>query len=864
MARLFLIDGSNHAFRVQFALPPRHASNGFPTRVLYGFTLLFQKMMRTWKPDYVVVSFDTKGNFREQLYADYKGHRPPMPEDLAQQWPLLPQIVEGFGYKCISLDGFEADDVLGTLAMQFAGEDLEVMIVTGDKDFCQLVGPHVSLLDESKSLVIDPAGVVEKFGVPPERVIDVLALAGDASDNVPGVTKVGMKTAAKLVIDFGSVDDVIAAAQRGDVKGKTGERLVEEADMARLSKQLVTIALDAPVGVTLDDLRPRPMDEATLRELFDAWEFGLVARKLLPDQETVSSGEATVASDPTAIADVVARVRKGELDSFELLTDDDPISPDPLGIAWGGPSTVPVWVPFDDLMGRASMFNLLADPSVPKITDGARRAYKSLASHGKGLKGLVGDARLLDYVLAPHVRAHGLESQASRHLGHTLGQGRPTLEGADPRAPATVEAASLIARLHARNFAKLEAGQVHVYRDIELPLTPILAEMEVTGIRLDVAQIADVDASIAARLEEVHKECIALAGKEFNLASRHELRDVLFVDLKLPGSKKVKDGWSTESSVLEGLVELHPLPERVLEWRSLDKLRGTYLTKLPEYVARDGRIHTTFAQDVAATGRLSSTDPNLQNIPGRTPEGRRIRACFVPADGHVFLSADYSQIEIRILAHVTEDPVLLAGFLAGEDIHRRTAIEIFRADPDKVTIAQRSAAKAINFGLIYGMSAFRLARDLGIERGEAQKIMDGYFARMPSVQAWIEATKASTRTHGYVETLYGRRRLIPEIHSKMFQERTAAEREAVNTPIQGTAADLIKMAMLKVHAALAATGSRAKIVLQVHDELLLEVPRSEIDAVRPLVADAMRHVADLRVPLEVTTSVGDNWDQAHG
>jgi DNA polymerase-1 len=861
---MFLVDGSYQAFRLHFAMPPRHTSAGFPTRVLYGFTTLFNKMLRAWQPDYVVVSFDIGASFRKDIYPDYKGHRPEMPEDLRQQWPLLGKIVEGFGYSVINLKGYEADDVLGTLAKRFASDELEVFLVTGDKDFCQLVDDNISIFDDYKQVTIDHDGVLEKFGVPPDKVIDILGLAGDKSDNIPGVTRIGVKTAAKYVAAYGSLEGTLEAAKAGNIKGKAGERLVEEADNAVLSKVLATIALDAPVNVDLDDLTPRGLQAEELRGLFDEWEFGAVARKLLPAQEREDLTAYRVASSIAEVQQVLSELGTKYTSVVMGADDEDGADPAPVGFALGGPQTEAVWVGLDDMFTRAAILDVMANASVPKIMYGAKRVYRSLARHGRGLEGVTGDLRVLDYVLAPHRRQHGLDAIASRHLAHTLGMSARNLDGLDVIVATTAERASVVARLHEMLEPKASEGQLAIYRDMELPLTPVLAELEMAGIRLDVGAISSVDEDIAGRLKDVEAECHSLAGRPFNVRSRHELRDVLFKELGLPPSKKVKDGWSTASSVLEKLVEQHPLPSKVLEYRSLDKLRSTYLTKLPTYIGQDGRIHTSFNQTVTATGRLSSHDPNLQNIPIRTFEGRRIRECFVPEPGHVFLSADYSQIELRVLAHYSQDALMLEGFRAGEDIHARTAVEVFGAEPGAVSVAQRSAAKAINFGLLYGMSAFRLAGELGISREQAAAYMDAYFQRMPKVAGWIESTKVSVREQGFVETMYGRRRLIPEIYAKPFNERAGAEREAVNTRIQGTAADLIKMAMLRVHQSLSSGGFAAKILLQVHDELLLEVPTEELDAVREIVVREMEATGDLDVPLVVNTAVGSTWNEAHG
>ena len=855
MKRMFLIDGSNHAFRVHFALPPRHTSSGFPTRVLYGFTMLFAKILRTFKPDYVVVAFDKGKTFRSDLFPAYKGHRPEMPDDLRRQWPLLEQIVEGFGYNAITLPGYEADDVLGTLAKQHAGPDCEAYLVTSDKDFCQLVDDHTFVLDIQKNVTLDREGVVEKWGVPPEKVVDLLGLAGDTSDNIPGITKVGPKTAAKYLGQFETFEGVLEAAARGEIKGKTGQRVADEADIARLSRTLATIATDAPHGLTLADLEPRGLQVEALRELFDAWEFGSVARKLLPATQQVDMTTWQTLDDPEAIAALLASLTD-QTPGVDATVDD---AGQVTGLALALEERT-VYMPMGTSADGAVLAYLASD--APKIGHGLKRLHHVLMRSGHRLRGVAGDTRLLDYLLAPHLRRHAIEDMASRHLAHAVGVTAATSD--TPEVAAAVERAAVARQLHLKLSPRLSEGQRAVYTELELPLTPVLAEMEARGIRLDAERIQDVSTDIGARLEALVARCHELAGRTFNVRSRHELRDVLFEDLALPPSKKVKDGWSTDSSVLEKLVGLHPLPATILEYRMFDKLRSTYLSKLPKYVAEDGRIHTSFNQAMAATGRLSSADPNLQNIPIRTREGRRIRGCFVPKPGHVFLSADYSQVELRVLAHVSEDEVLLEGFREGQDIHRRTAVEIFGADPEDVTVEQRSAAKAINFGLLYGMSAFRLARDLQIERKQAQAYMETYFARMPRVQDWIESTKAFCHEHGYVDTLYGRRRLISEIHASDVQTVAMGEREAVNTVIQGTAADLIKRAMLRVASALRAGAYKAELILQVHDELLLEVPEAEVDAVTRLVVENMVAAGDLSVPLVVNSAVGADWEQAHG
>jgi DNA polymerase-1 len=866
--RLFLVDGSNHAFRVQFALPPQHASDGFPTRVLYGFTLLFQKMIRTFRPDYVAVAFDGGKSFRHDIYPAYKGHRPEMPDDLRRQWPHLADLVRGFGYRVVASPGFEADDVLGTLARRFAGPDVEVFLVTGDKDFCQLVDAHVRVQDDRKGETVDADGTLAWLGVPPNQVVDLLALAGDASDNIPGVPGIGEKTAAKLLSEFGTLEGVLAAAHAGKIAGKRGQSLVDAEADARLSQLLATIRTDVPVEETLDDLIPMGVQEAPLRALFDRWEFGAVARQLLPHRATVDTAGYRVARTEAERRDALAEARAAGAVGVSLrLTSEVVEEAVALGcaLAWGSqaPESV-VWFPFDTPEAQAEVFALLADPSVVKHAHDLKTILRVVRRQGGDVVQLGEDTRLLDYVLAAHRRTHGLDDLAARHLGHhlTVAPAQESILGGSFQAYA--EPAHLALLLHPRLRGRLEPGPAHVYDAIERPLLPVLVRMEEAGILLDQAALDAVLVDVAARVSATEEACHQLLGRPFKVGSPAEVGRVLFEELGLPTGKKTKTGWSTDSSVLEALADQHPLPAAILEWRALQKLESTYLRKLPAYVRADGRIHTTYQQAVAATGRLSSVDPNLQNIPIRTAEGRRIRECFVAAPGCVLVSADYSQVELRVLAHCSQAPALVQSFRAGEDIHRRTAAEVWGVAPEAVSAEQRTAAKAINFGILYGMSAFRLARDLAIPRAEADRYLADYFGRMPEVSAWIEATKAGCRRDGYVETLLGRRRLIPEIDDKDYAVRMAAEREAVNTVVQGTAADLIKIAMIRVDTALHARGLRSRLLLQVHDELLLECPHDEVAVARDLLTEEMMAAAALVVPLAVQVAAGPNWNAAHG
>jgi DNA polymerase-1 len=869
---MFLIDGSNHAFRVHFALPPMHDSTGFPTRALYGFTTLLAKMVRVNQPDYLVVAFDVGATFRNALLPTYKGHRPDMPEDLRQQWPLLPGLIEAFGYRCIGLQGWEADDVLGTLARRFAGPDLEAVLVTGDRDFFQLVGDHIHVYDAMKEEEIHRAEVIERMGVAPEHITDLKGLSGDSSDNLPGIPGVGEKTAAKWLQQYGDLEGVIAAAEK--IGGKRGQALTDNADVARLSKQLATIALDAPLADTLEDLLPKGMQEERLRELFDQYDFGKVARKLLPERPTVVTDGYRVIKDEAALSAMIdAIVSAGRL-ALDLDRSAGPVVG--ASLCWGAADAV--YLPLDARPGTAisaergwaAIRQVVLDPAIRRIAHDSKALIAELERAGILGATFAGDLMLMDYVLAAHERGHSLEAQATRHLGHTMTV--PETGGAmlfarplDETARLGAERAHVTWLLEERLQRRLDANTRSVYETIELPLVPVLLDMERSGIGVALGTLDGIRVDLQARLAEIEALCHSLRGGPFNIASRHEVAEALFGDeAGFVGTKKVKDGFSTDNSVLEKLIDGENLPWAIIEWRHLQKLLGTYVDKLPSYVAADGRIHTSFNQAVAATGRLSSTEPNLQNIPIRTFEGRRIREAFVPASGSLFLSADYSQIELRILAHLTEEDALIQSFLRGEDIHRRTASEVFDIEIDEVTFDQRNAAKAINFGLMYGMSSFRLAGDLQISRDEANRYMEEYFGRFPKIISWLEATREAARKQGFVETLYGRRRVLPSMHAANYSERMAAQREAVNSRVQGTAADIIKIAMIQVHDMLRAEGFEARLLLQVHDELLLEVPEREVERLRPRVVEVMEGAAKLYVPLAVNAAVGRSWNDAHG
>ncbi|TVQ91016.1 MAG: DNA polymerase I [Deltaproteobacteria bacterium] len=882
MKRMFLIDGSNHAFRVYFGMPPMNAPDGMPTHALYGFTTLLSQIHRSWDADYIAVCFDKGRTFRNDLFEDYKGHRPEMPEDLRAQWPEFPGLVEAFGFKSLIVEGYEADDVIGTLAKTYAGPECEVVLVTGDRDYYQLVDEHIKVLDIMKDREVGPENVVEIMGVPPEHITDLRGLSGDKSDNIPGVPQVGDKTAAGWIKKYGDLEHVLAHA--GKIGGKRGANLEEHADMARLSKQLATICLDVPLELGLEDLAPRGLQAEQLKERFDRWNFGKIARKLLREGPQVDSSvyrAVTTSRDLKALAEDLEQAGTFGFDTET--TSLDPLVAELVGFSFSWSKTDAVYVPLRHTEGEQlpleevlqALQPILERSDLGKIGSNLKYDLVVCRQAGIDLQGIAGDTMLLDYVLAAHERSHGLDTLANRYLAHKMTTFKQVSKGEQRRfddvpidraTHYAAEDAQVALQLHDKLESNLQEGTEYVYRQIELPLIPVLADMETRGIRLDVNMLAIIREEIAERVEQAEQACYQIVGREFTLGSVQQLREILFEELGYEPGKKTKTGYSTDSSVLEKLVgQRDPdLPAAILQWRELTKLLSTYLDKLPTFVhERDGRIHTSFNQAVAATGRLSSNDPNLQNIPVRLEEGRRIREAFIPEEGCFFLSCDYSQVELRILAHVCESQTLIEAFASGEDIHRLTAGRVFGKDPEQVTPELRNAAKAINYGLLYGMSAFRLARELGVSRTEAQRYMDDYFAGMPEVQGWIKEVRASAKVSGQVTTLYGRRRLLPGLSSKRWNERAAAEREAVNTVIQGTAADIMKLAMLAVHRRLREESLEARMLLQVHDELLLEVPRSELDQVRELVVGEMQGAAELSVPLVVNAAVGTSWREAH-
>ncbi len=885
---LLLIDGSGYVFRAYHAVPHLSTRQGVPTNAVYGFTNMLLKAMRDAKPTHLAVAFDREGRTeRQRIDPAYKATRAAPPDDLVPQFGLARRVVEALDVPLLEVAHVEADDVIGTVAVAARAQGFSVVIATGDKDFMQLVSDDLRLFDSMRDRWTGPKEVLERLGVGPERVIDFMSLCGDEVDNVAGVPGVGPKTAALLLNRFGTLEGILSHLDDLD-RPKLREALRAGAETARRARELVRIRLDVPVGVAPDDLARRPARLGEALRLFSELEFTRLTRDLPAALGSAGAAPraaelaAAAARAPRWTAPTICATPAAVEDAVRFLAEHRP-----LGIAADAGGTGPV----GELRGlavvageparafylpagaaqNAPLVRLLEDPEAPKVGYGLERTWTALRRLGVRLAGLQFDGELASYLLDPG-KQHPLGDVARERLGGApaeaaAGRGQLSLPAIDLAAAAPVAAGRAEAALLLRGplWASLEEQRLApLFRELEMPLLPLLARMEWAGVRVDPAVLAEISAQVHEQRERLGARIRELAGHDFNVASGKQLAAVLFGELKLPVLRRTKTGPSTDQEVLERLAAEHPLPAAVLEHRALAKLSGTYLDALPALIdPRDGRLHTTFHQAIAATGRLSSSDPNLQNIPTRTELGRRIRAAFVAPAGARLVSADYSQIELRVLAHVSGDPALRASFSRGEDVHARTAAEVFGVAPAAVTAQMRRAAKAINFGIAYGQSAFGLAQRLELPREEAQGIIDRYFERYAGVRAWLDRTIETARAEGAVETLYGRRRLLPDIASRNPAVRQAAERMAVNTPIQGTAADLIKRAMLSADRLLRERRLAARMILQVHDELIFEAPEAEAEDVAVLAREAMETAGALDVPLEVTVGVGRNWAEIH-
>ncbi|HFR4115456.1 TPA: DNA polymerase I [Yersinia enterocolitica] len=924
---LILVDGSSYLYRAYHAFPPLTNSKGEPTGAMYGVLNMLRSLLLQYRPSHVAVVFDAKGKtFRDELFAEYKSHRPPMPDDLRAQIEPLHQMVKAMGLPLLVVSGVEADDVIGTLAQEAEKAGHAVLISTGDKDMAQLVTPNITLINTMNNAILGPQEVCEKYGVPPELIIDFLALMGDSSDNIPGVPGVGEKTAQALLQGLGGLDSLFSNLNKIPTLTFRGAKtmsakLEQNKDVAYLSYKLATIKTDVELDITCDELNVSAPDDEQLHQLFSRYEFKrwladveagkwLDSKKDRPTAQASNKAFAAPESAPVAevtavlsqenyqtildeksLSDWIERLKKAEVFAFDTETDGlDTLSSNLIGLSFavapGEAAYLPLAHDYLDAPAQldrdwvlAQLKPLLEDDKALKVGQNLKFDQSMLARYGIDLRGIAFDTMLESYVLDSVAGRHDMDSLAERYLNHKTitfeeiaGKGKNQLTfnqiALEQAGPYAAEDADVTLQLHLVLWPKLQQseGLKRVFQEIEMPLLPILSRIERTGVLIDQNILAAHSKELTIRLDELEKQAHELAEEPFNLASPKQLQVILYEKQKLPILKKTPGGAaSTNEEVLAELALDYPLPKVILEYRGLAKLKSTYTDKLPLMINPvSGRVHTSYHQAVTATGRLSSRDPNLQNIPVRNEEGRRIRQAFIAPEGYRIMAADYSQIELRIMAHLSQDKGLLAAFAAGKDIHRATAAEVFGLSLEKVTNEQRRSAKAINFGLIYGMSAFGLARQLNIPRGEAQRYMDLYFERYPGVLEYMERTRKQAAEQGYVTTLDGRRLYLPDIHSRNATRRKAAEREAINAPMQGTAADIIKRAMIAVDAWLQQQPEPlVRVIMQVHDELVFEVHESVLESAEQKIRELMEQSMQLAVPLKVDVGVGYNWDQAH-
>jgi DNA polymerase-1 len=903
-----LVDGSSYLFRAYHAMPDMSNSRREPTGTIYGVINMIRRLLKDYDPQYLAVVFDAKGKtFRNDMYPEYKANRPPMPDDLRQQIEPIHDVIKAMGLPLICVSGVEADDVIGTLSEQATALGIDTVISTGDKDMAQLVNQHVSLVNTMTDLHMDVEGVKEKFGVPPERIIDYLALIGDTSDNVPGVPKVGPKTAVKWLGLYDSLEGVMQHAD--EISGKVGENLRDFMPMLPLSRDLVTIKCDVELEFNPETLKRQKPDNAKLIDLYSHLEFKSWLAEANARVSNLSNEASTAKNKKPAeikeTKEIIARYEtifsEHELDkwlkilkeadciSFDLETTSlDYMQAEIVGLSFAVKEGEAAYVPvghdyldapqqLDRKMVLEKFKPLLEDKSVCKLGQNLKYDMNVLGNYDIQMQGVQHDTMLASYVLDSTLR-HNMDDMAIRYLSYStihyedvagkgakqIGFNQVEVEKASPYA---AEDADITLRLHDVLWPQVasEKALQRVYQEIEMPLLPVLSRMERHGVLLDIKMLAIQSTQITKRLAELEQDIYTLAGQQFNIGSPKQLQSILFEKLLLPVRSKTPKGQpSTAESVLQELAHDYPLPKSILEHRSLSKLKSTYTDKLPKQVdSNTSRVHTSYHQAVTATGRLSSSDPNLQNIPVRSEEGRRIRQAFIAAPGYKMVAADYSQIELRIMAHLSADKGLLDAFSKGLDVHSATAAEVFGVTTQEVTKDQRRSAKAINFGLIYGMSAFGLAKQLELSRAEAQEYVDRYFNRYPGVKNYMEQTKEKAKEEGYVETVFGRRLYLPEINAKNGLRRQYAERTAINAPMQGTAADIIKRAMIELDKEIQTGKFDMRMIMQVHDELIFEIKESQVDEAIMLIKDKMEHAADLAVPLVVDVGIGLNWDEAH-
>jgi len=892
-----LVDGSSYLYRAFHAMPNLTNSAGEHTGAVYGVVNMLRKLIKDYDPQYMAVVFDAKGKtFRDDLYKEYKANRPPMPPELRKQIEPLHQLVKAMGIPILVIDGVEADDVIGTLAKEATEAKMDTLISTGDKDMAQLVNEHITLMDTMKNAFMDREGVIEKFGLPPERIVDYLALMGDKSDNIPGVDNVGPKTAAKWLDQYGSLDNIKKHAE--EIKGKAGDNLRASLDKLPLSYQLATIKCDVELDLKPADLKRQPAQEKELIDILSHLEFKTWLSEVLSQNSEKTDADTAKAKSQQyqtiftkkEFSDWIARLKKAPLFAFDTETTDlDYMKAELVGVSFAVDENEAAYVPvahdYEDAPQQLSrdevlqqLKPLLEDPKHHKLGQHLKYDMNVLAHYDIEIDGIAHDTMLESYVLDSTATRHDMDSLALKYLGcNTIhfediaGKGKNQITfnqiPIETAAPYAAEDADITLRLHHTLWPKLEQEPElkWLYENIEIPLVPVLSRIERNGVFVDVNMLGKQSKQLEKSISALEKEAFDVAGEEFNISSPKQIQAILFDKLGIPVLKKTPKGQpSTAEDVLQELALDYPLPKLILEHRSLAKLKSTYTDKLPLQVAeKTHRIHTSYHQAVASTGRLASKDPNLQNIPIRTEEGRRIRQAFIAPKGHKIVAADYSQIELRIMAHLSGDKGLLDAFAKGVDVHRATAAEVFGTSPDKVTNEERRRAKAINFGLIYGMSAFGLGKQLGIARNEAQQYVDLYFERYPGVKAFMDNTREKAKETGYVKTVFGRRLYLPDINHSNAQRRQYAERTAINAPMQGTAADIIKLAMIKTDQWIRDSKLDIKMIMQVHDELVFEVKESLVDKANKEIKHCMESVAELNVPLQVDVGVGANWDEAH-
>ncbi len=884
---LYLIDGSSYIFRAYFGVRQNlSTSKGLPTYALYGFVTMLQRVVRDECPDYLTVTFDSKEKtFRHEMYDEYKANRDTPPEDLQKQFPYFERLVEAHNIHSIRIPGVEADDIIGTLTRQGQQAGLKVVIVSGDKDMMQLIEPDVEMLDTMKNKRFGKKEVIEKFGVGPDKVIDVMGLMGDSSDNIPGVKGVGPKTAAELIQKFGSIENLYAHIDEIDKK-KLKEKLETDRDNAVLSRKLVTIDTNVAVNCSIDDLKVAEVDNNALTRIFTELEFS----SLIPKEEKAPVQAehvyATILSEE-AFDELLADL--GSADEFALdmeTTSLHPVEAESVGISFSFKENEAYYIPLThrylgvpEQLNKEMVFRklkpILENPKIGKIGHNIKCDLIVLLNEGIHLKGISFDTMLASYVLDPSRRGHGMDALALELLGHqTISYKDVTGTGAkqigfdevevERATEYAAEDSDITWRLYRNLKPRLTDELLQLFNEMEMPLLDVLAEMEVNGVFVDKQYLASLSKKIEKELRTYERKIFEIADEEFNINSPKQLAVILFEKLKLPVIKKTKTGYSTDVSVLEELAGQHELPQNILFFRQLGKLKSTYVDALPlDIDKKTGRVHTSFNQTVAATGRLSSSDPNLQNIPIRTDMGKEIRKAFVAEGEDKLLSADYSQIELRILAHLSEDETLMDAFRKGEDIHSRTAAEIFGTSLDNVDQDARRMAKAVNFGIIYGLSSFGLSRQLKISMKEAKTFIDQYFELYPRIKIYMDSTIAEARERGYTQTIMNRKRYLPDIHSKNKQVKQAAERIAINSPIQGSAADIIKVAMINLSRQMKTRKLQSMMILQVHDELVFECPPAEKDEMQALVKQEMEGVYQFSVPLIVDMGWGNNWNEAH-